>query len=123
MLVHIAAREMAASLILLAKRALVSALLALAQQYGVCLQISRESLDSRVESAFRSVVKKVHPDKGGSVADMQRLQKAMEEWRSAKRKNARVGGGPVRTALAPLRAAEEKKRRPYNILSSAVLLT
>lgn len=123
MLAHIAAREMAASLILLAKRALVSALLALAQQYGVCLQISRESLDSRVESAFRSVVKKVHPDKGGSVADMQRLQKAMEEWRSAKRKNARVGGRPVRTALAPLRAAEEKKRRPYNILSSAVLLT
>ena len=116
---------MAASLILLAKRALVSLLLALAQQYGVCLQISRESPDSRVESAFRSIVKKVHPDKGGNVADMQRLQKAMEEWRSAKRKNARVGGRPVRTALAPARSRGEEEEAPlqHSLLCSVADLS
>ena len=114
---------MAASLVQLAKRALVSVLLVLAEQYGVCLQISRNSSDGRVESAFRSVVKKVRPDKGGNVADMQRLQKAMEEWRSAKAKSARLGGRPAKTAVAPLREGEEKKRRPYKILSSAVWLT
>ena len=113
---------MAASLVQLAKRALVSVLLVLAEQYGVCLQISRDSSDGRVESAFRSVVKKVHPDKGGNVADMQRLQKAVEEWRS-KGKSARLGGRPAKTAVAPLGEGQEKKRRPYKILSSAVLLT
>lgn len=113
---------MAASFIQLAKRALVSVLLALAQQYGVCLQVCRESSDSRVESAFRSVVKKVHPDKGGNVADMQRLQKAMEEWRAAKGKTGRVGGRPARRVTA-IQGDGEKKRRSYNILSSAVLLT
>ncbi|CAK9065211.1 Uncharacterized protein SCF082_LOCUS33419 [Durusdinium trenchii] len=113
---------MAASLIQLAKRALVSVLLALAQQYGVRLQISRESADGHVESAFRSLVKKVHPDKGGNVGEMQRLQKAMEEWRSAKAKSARVGGRPARTAVALL-GDGEKKKRSCKILSSAVLLT
>lgn len=45
-------KKMAASLVQLAKRALVSVLLVLAEQYGVCLQISRDSSDGRVESAF-----------------------------------------------------------------------
>ena len=53
---------MAASLVLLAKRALVSLLLSLAQQHGARVTVTRESPDSAVEAAFRAVVRKVHPD-------------------------------------------------------------
>ena len=41
-----------------------------------------------MEAAFRAVVRKVHPDKGGRVADAQQLQNAREKWRSAKAKAA-----------------------------------
>ena len=69
---------MVASLALLAKRALVSLLLALARQYNVSAMVKRDSSDQDVEKAFRRVVKKVHPDKGGEVAHAQRLQDARE---------------------------------------------
>ena len=75
--------------IALAKRALVSLLLAFAQQYNVSVNVNRDSSDQGVEAAFRSVVKKVHPDKGGRVADAQRLQAAREKWRSAGQENKR----------------------------------
>ena len=56
---------MVASAVQVAKRALVSLLLALAHQYGVCVKVTRESPDPLVEKAFRCIIKKVHPDKGG----------------------------------------------------------
>ena len=49
---------MAAGLVQLAKRAFVSLLLALAQQYRVRVTLTRDSADHAVEAAFRSVVKK-----------------------------------------------------------------
>ena len=49
----------------LAKRAFVKVLLALAAQYSVSLQLTRDSPDAHLLPAFRRVVKKVHPDKGG----------------------------------------------------------
>ena len=64
---------MVASAVQVAKRALVSLLLALAQQYAVQIQLKREDDDSLVEAAFRKVVKRTHPDKGGKLAG-QRLQ-------------------------------------------------
>jgi len=114
---------MAASLVLLAKRALVSLLLALAQQHGVRVTVTRDSADSAVEAAFRAVVRKVHPDKGGRVADAQQLQNAREKWRSAKAKAA-PGRRPQQKphGLLPL-SSSSKKSRPFLIRSSAVLLT
>ena len=53
------------SLIQRAKRALVSVLLKLAFDYGVAVDINRESDDRAVLQCCRRVVKKVHPDKGG----------------------------------------------------------
>eukprot|EP00439_Symbiodinium_sp_Y106_P038402 s8281_g4.t1 len=62
---------MVASLALLAKRALESLLLALARQHNVSAMVKRDSSDQDVEKAFRRVVKKAHPDKGGEVAHAQ----------------------------------------------------
>ena len=64
----------------LAKRALVSVLLALATAYQVVLDINRESDDSSVKRAFRKVCLKVHPDKGGSTEDFKRLSAAHTAW-------------------------------------------
>ena len=116
---------MAASLAQLAKRAFVSLLLALAQQYRVRVTLSRDSADHVVEAAFRSVVKKVHPDKGGAVGDAQRLQQAREEWKAAKAKGPRPGRRPVTAAAAVLTAGEREtqSRKSFRIRSSAVLLT
>ena len=63
-----------------AKRLFVGLLLALAKQFSVPLDLRRESEDAQVQAAFRKVVRKVHPDKGGNVRDAQRLQELREAW-------------------------------------------
>ena len=55
------------------KRQLVSLMLALAVTYHVNLSLSRDSRDYGVLAAFRKLMKKVHPDRGGAVADAQSL--------------------------------------------------
>ena len=64
----------------LAKRAFVKVLLALAASYRLLLHFNRDSADAAVSAAYRRVIKRVHPDKGGAVADTQRLQTAKEAW-------------------------------------------
>ena len=61
----------------LAKRALVSVLLRLAAWYRLAaLGVKRESEDKEVEAAFRKVVRRAHPDKGGTKERFQRLEEA-----------------------------------------------
>ena len=57
---------MPASAVLLAKRALVSLLLRFAVAYAAIISINRDSSDAQVLGAFRKVILKVHPDKGGN---------------------------------------------------------
>ena len=47
------------------KRALVSLLLSIARQYGIVLNIKRDSPDEHIKKSFRKVVIRVHPDKAG----------------------------------------------------------
>ena len=61
---------MAASVVLRAKRLLVSLLLRLAVAYNIVINISRDSPDAAILAAFRKVTLKVHPDKGGSVKEV-----------------------------------------------------
>ena len=50
-------------------------ILALAVSYAISnLKVNRDSEDDAVVKAYRRVALKAHPDKGGSVADMQLLQ-------------------------------------------------
>ena len=71
---------MVASAVQLAKRALVSLLLTLAQQYSVQIQLKREDDDNLVEAAFRKVVKRRILTKVGS-------------WQTSSAYNPLVRGG------------------------------
>ena len=77
----------------LATRALVQVLLALAAAYGVDLRVNRDSSEDAIKDAHRSVVRRVHPDKGGALADAQKLQAAKDAWDAA-RKGSRGRGRP-----------------------------
>ena len=76
-----------------AKRAFVSLLLLLARTHGLALGISRESPDPALLSAFRRVSRKVHPDRGGSLTEPQRLERSEQrsEGRSSERRAKRGG--------------------------------
>ena len=67
---------MPASKLAAATRAFVSVLLALARAYDLALQVNRDSARDAILRAYRKVLLKVHPDKGGSHADTLRLQAA-----------------------------------------------
>ena len=61
---------MVASALQLATRAFVRVLLALASQYSVSLSVNRDSSDVALLSAYRRLLKKAHPDKGGRKEDL-----------------------------------------------------
>jgi len=62
--------------------------------YGVAADVNRESDDKAISQAYRRVVRKVHPDKGGSKKKFQTLQVAKEAWDAA-RQGARPAGNPA----------------------------
>ncbi len=116
-----------------AKRALVSLLKVLALAYKCLLQLTRESSDKDVASAYRTVSRKTHPDKGGKAADQKRLNGAHDNWRrevqkapgkGGKRtaKNNGDSGGVVVAPLVP-RGSPSGTRAEYRINSEGVLLT
>ena len=78
-----------------AKRALVGVLLALALAYRVTVVLSRESTDEQVAKAYRRVLLKTHPDKGGKTDDQQKLQETKEAWDTAKRDAGQRGRPPA----------------------------
>ena len=61
------------------KRAFVTLLLVLAKRYGVnVVGLTRDAPPADLQKAYRKVVLKCHPDKGGSDADQARLIKRPE---------------------------------------------
>ena len=85
------ATAMPASPLQLAKRAFVAVLLALAVAHNIAVEVSRDSPDDAVRKAFRKVCVKPHPDKGGSLAEQQRLNAAKEACDAALGQGARRG--------------------------------
>ena len=70
-----------------------------------------------MQKAFRKVSGKVHPDKGGSAEDSQRLNAARDAWQAALR-------GPPRGRPRPAApAAAVVEPRGFRVQSEAVLLT
>ena len=74
---------MVASALQLAARALVRTLLALATQYAVVLDLNRYSSEVVLLAAYRRLLTKTHPDKGGRKEDVVKLQAAKEDWDKA----------------------------------------
>ena len=64
-----------------AKRALVVLLRSLALAFGCKVAVTRDSSEAEVRRAFRSVARKVHPDKpGGSEEESKKLNAAHDAW-------------------------------------------
>ena len=94
---------MALSGVAAATRAFVTLLLFLANRYHLVLHINRDSAPDELAKAFRKVMVKAHPDKGGSKEDAQRLTAARDAWNDARKSSGSggrrpeslaVGGGP-----------------------------
>ena len=68
-----------------ATRALVSVLVVLARSYLVALEVNRDSSPEQLVKAYKKVLLKAHPDKGGKKEDTQRLQEAKEVWDKARK--------------------------------------
>ena len=64
----------------------------MARRYELVLEVNRDSSPERLVKAYKKVLLKAHPDKGGRKEDVQNLQAAKEEWDKA-RKGAQ-GGRP-----------------------------
>ena len=71
-------------------------LVSLATVYNIGLRISRESSDKDLAAAYKKIVLKAHPDKGGSEEHFKELQGAKENWDKA-RANAQANFKKGRT--------------------------
>ena len=120
---------MPVSVIQAAKRVLVSLLLTFARYYQVTLTISRDSGDTEVVKAFRKVVLKAHPDKGGREGDAQKLNDARDVWETAKKSSApppQPSNSDSRRSADDMNMpapAQPSAKQGFRINSLAVLLT
>ena len=98
-----------------AKRALVKVLRDLALLYDLDAPLNRDSSVTDAAKAFKKVVAKVHPDKGGILQDSQRLHAARDTWQVALKANRRRGrpaaetaGTPAQPTMPPTSASKPK---------------
>ena len=56
----------------------------MAALYSVRMEINRDSPDEALTKAFRRIVLKAHPDKGGLLKHAQALNAAKEKWDKAR---------------------------------------
>ena len=88
-------RTMGVSGAMQARRVFVKMMIGLAALYGVLLNVTRDSPDNVVTQAHKKLVRKVHPDKGGSKEHAQQLQEARDAWQTAKDNPGRRGRSKV----------------------------
>jgi hypothetical protein len=77
-----------------ATRAFVVVLLALAKRYKLLLTVNRHSSTEQLVKAYRKLLLKAHPDKGGRKVDFQKLQQAKETWDAVRKGPVNQGGRP-----------------------------
>lgn len=111
-----------------AKRFLVSLIRTLAAVYGLHVSVTRDAPDAEVRKAYRTMSRKAHPDRGGNVEDMKRLNAAYKEWcdivfeaaqkkKEGKKKSKSESSGSV---VLPTKPVADKS---FFFRSQAVLLT
>ena len=79
------ATAMPVSLVQSTKHALVSLLKSLAVKFKLVLSITHDSDDAEVRKPYRTVSRRVHPDRGGSAEDQKKLNIAYGDWEKAAR--------------------------------------
>ena len=114
------------------KRALVSLLKTLAAIYGIAVNVTRDSADKDVSSAYRRVSRKAHPDHGGQPEHQTELNNAHDVWQKAKldakgkhggsrKETAASSSSTVVATVMPRRRQIEKK--DFRVRGTGVLLT
>ena len=122
-----------------AKRCLVTLLRELGCRYGAPVTVTRDCQQQEVARAFRSVARKVHPDKlGGNQRDFQKLSAAHDKWEDLQKSQRRrgrphqappAGGNPALQATGAaavavvVPGASGGEAAVYRFQSRAVLLT
>ena len=113
------------------KRALVSLLKTLAAIYGIAVNVTRDSADKDVSSAYRRVSRKAHPDHGGQPEHQTELNNAHDVWQKAKLDAKGKHGGSRKeaaassssTAVATVRARRQIEKKDFRVRGTGVLLT
>ena len=101
------------------KRAFVKVLLRIAALYRCVCNVNRDSTDVELNSAFRKVAVKCHPDKGGKAEHSKELNTARDDWKRAE-KEAKAQSAKAAASGSDALAVREKG---FRIHSSAVMLT
>ena len=115
---------MPVSAVMIATRAFVQVLLAMAKAYRVAVTVNRESPVEAIRGAYKRVVLKVHPDKGGRKEHMQRLQAAKDAWDTARCRSGGRAGRPASTAeQRNLALQTQRERKDFRVEAEVVLLT
>ena len=116
----------------LAKRALVTLIRLLAGIHCITTDVKRDSPVEGVRQAYRALSRKVHPDRGGTGEDQQKLNAAYEKWSkllkgtcpAGRPKNGQTRASAKQHADQPARlSALGDGRQAFRIKSAAVLLT
>ena len=96
----------------------------LAAAHRASLDVNRDSSDPDIKLAVRKIAVNIHPDKGGSKEDTQRLLQARDDWMHAgasKRAPGRPGKDAGRQVVLP--TVQKKPGKGYRMNGEAVLLT
>ena len=101
---------MAPSRLQAATQTFVAVLLLLARRYELVLEVNRDSSPERLVKAYKKVLLKVHPDKGGKKEDAQNLQAAREKWESARKGSSGKAGRPSPSGDEETMACQKRHR-------------
>ena len=84
----------------LAQRAFIKVLLRIAAIYRFVCKVNRDSSEAELNTAFRKVAAKCHPDKGGNEAHSKELHAARDAWKDAGKTSGKTSPTPP-SASAP----------------------
>ena len=103
---------------------MVHIMLAMAKVYRVPVAVNRESPAEELRAAYKRLILKVHPDKGGRTDHMQRLQEAKGAWGSARRRSGGRAGRPASAGdQAIVLVQKQQARKEFRVHAEVVLLT
>ena len=84
----------------LAQRAFVKVLLRIAALYRFVCKVNRDSSEAELNTAFRKVAAKCHPDKGGNEAHGKELHAARDAWKDAGKTSGKASPTPPSASIS-----------------------
>ena len=109
----------------MATRCLVKVLLSVGLIYEMVFKVSRGSEERELIRAYKRLILKVHPDKGGDASHFRRLQEAKENWDAVRASTSGKAGRPASVPSDDVLnlICRGGNKRGYRISGRVVLLT